>query len=112
MYECGVPEKLIKERTGHRSLEGLRSYERSSIQQYQAASKILSTPGPASVLMHSSNKSTSSHISQPSIPGVCLQNLHGCTINIMQAPSSVTTQRIDIDKETEIDQLFADVPDF
>ena len=34
---------------------------------------------------------------------------------IMQALSSVppiTTQHIDIDKETEIDQLFADTPEF
>ena len=29
MYLDGTPERLIQERTGHRSLEGLRSYERS-----------------------------------------------------------------------------------
>lgn len=28
LYESGVPEKLIQERTGHRSLEALRVYER------------------------------------------------------------------------------------
>ena len=27
MFRRGVPEKLIQERTGHRSLEALRSYE-------------------------------------------------------------------------------------
>ena len=27
MYDCGVPEKIIQERTGHRSLEALRMYE-------------------------------------------------------------------------------------
>ena len=28
MFRCGAPEKLIQERTGHRSIEALRSYER------------------------------------------------------------------------------------
>ena len=27
LFEAGVPEKIIKERTGHRSLEALRLYE-------------------------------------------------------------------------------------
>ena len=27
MFRCGAPEKLIQERTGHRSIEALRSYE-------------------------------------------------------------------------------------
>ena len=30
MFEAGVPEKIIKERTGHRSLEALRLYERTT----------------------------------------------------------------------------------
>ena len=32
MYETGVPEKVIQERTGHRSLEALRVYERTNAQ--------------------------------------------------------------------------------
>ena len=31
MYEGGVPENLISEKSGHRSLKGLRSYERTSV---------------------------------------------------------------------------------
>ena len=27
MYQVGVPEKLFKERTGHRSVDGLHRYE-------------------------------------------------------------------------------------
>ena len=44
MYESGVPEKLIQERTGHHSLEALQSYERSNAGQHQTVSAILSAP--------------------------------------------------------------------
>ena len=37
MFEGGVPEKVIQERTGHRSLDGLRKYERTSTEQHTAA---------------------------------------------------------------------------
>ena len=29
MFQAGVPEKLIQQRTGHRTLEALRQYERT-----------------------------------------------------------------------------------
>ena len=38
----GVPEKLIMERSGHLSVEGIRSYERTSDAQRQQVSRILS----------------------------------------------------------------------
>ena len=41
MYISGVPEKVIQERIGHRSLEALRVYERSNSQQHEAASSVL-----------------------------------------------------------------------
>ena len=39
----GVPEKIIKERTGHRSTDGLHVYEKKSQNQHQAVSQILSS---------------------------------------------------------------------
>ena len=42
LFEVGIPEKIIKERTGHRSLEALRLYERTTCEQQQAVSMILS----------------------------------------------------------------------
>ena len=46
MFRRGAPEKLIQERTGHCSLEALRSYERLDEVQHKAASSILSNaPG-------------------------------------------------------------------
>ena len=60
MYDSGVPEKLIQERTGHRSLEALRMYERTNAQQHQAISAVLSAPH--STLYHqASEKRTLSH---------------------------------------------------
>ena len=43
LYNAGVPEKIIKERTGHRSLEALRMYETTSEKQHKAVANILSS---------------------------------------------------------------------
>ena len=42
MYLKNVPEKLISEKTGHRSLTALRVYERTSCVQEQAVTKAVS----------------------------------------------------------------------
>ncbi len=41
LYQSGVDEQLVMERTGHRSLEGVRSYKRTSDAQREALSDIL-----------------------------------------------------------------------
>ena len=41
LFAAGVPERIIQERTGHRSLKALRTYERTSAKQHQAVSEIL-----------------------------------------------------------------------
>ena len=41
LYASGVDEQLVMERTGHRSIEGIRSYKRTSSEQQQAVSDIL-----------------------------------------------------------------------
>ena len=43
LFAAGVPEKIIKERTGHRSLEALHVYEHTTSLQHQAVSTILSS---------------------------------------------------------------------
>ena len=126
MYHSGVPEKIIQERTGHRSLEGLRSYERSNEQQHQAASAVLSAPKQqmyAYGTEHSATfrrETTNTVNLQPSclaMPGISLQNLNGCTININQAtmPSkpacSSSIDAIDI-CDKHIDKLLAEIYDF
>lgn len=42
MYKRGVPEKLISDKSGHRSLKGLRSYKRTSSIQEKAAGECMS----------------------------------------------------------------------
>ena len=42
LYENGVLEKLIMERSGHLSMSGIRSYERTTVEQQKQVSDILS----------------------------------------------------------------------
>ena len=41
LFANNIPEKVIQEKTGHRSLAGLRAYERVTTEQDQAVSKVL-----------------------------------------------------------------------
>ena len=98
MYEMGVPEKVIQERTGHRSLDSLRVYERTSTQQQQGASNILSGSHvqtyveQVQIARHHSQESILSVGPSPSnsvqsLP-IYFGNLYGCTINVYQQPSN------------------------
>ena len=94
MYRSGVPEKVIQERTGHRSLEALRTYERSDSQQHQAVSNILSSSGNnyteqrhRVACRHSSTTSMSfpmpqsNHFDRGKHTPISFGNMYGCTIN-------------------------------
>ena len=123
MYKAGAPEKLIQERTGHRSIEALRTYERSSEEQHKTVSSLLSVPQQStyeyhhssakshSVSIHPAAPSPSPAISGVSLPAVSFQNLQGCTINIMSAPQPQPPPQLpNIDlTETELDELFAQI---
>ena len=84
MYDCGIPEKIIQERTGHRWLDALRMYERTNVEQQQAVSAVLKS----TAYKKSTEKMTIAHSisasKQPTniSPSLSFQNLHGCTINI------------------------------
>ena len=43
LFQAGVPEKLIQERSGHLSLDGLRQYQRTTVSQHEAVSKVLTS---------------------------------------------------------------------
>ena len=46
LFNAGVPEKIIQDRTGHRSLDGLRKYERISEKQKEAVCQVVAVrPG-------------------------------------------------------------------
>ena len=85
MFTAGVPEKVIQERTGHRSLEGLRQYEKTSIKQHIAATHVVASnsskpfadiinlaPGPAE---------------QQQKPATGQYSFENCTVNFYQVPS-------------------------
>ena len=40
LFEANVPEKLIEERTGHKSTDALRRYEHTSVIQQKAVSSV------------------------------------------------------------------------
>ena len=42
LFQAGIDEQLIMERTGHHSTDGIRTYKRSSAEQQKAISDILS----------------------------------------------------------------------
>ena len=126
MFAQQVPEKLIQERTGHRSLEALRTYERSNEEQHRAVSSVLCETKRSNysqqLIQHStksrslsihgmpSTSATESQSSSFAMPGnVMFNNLHGCTINITQAPppaQSPLTPNIEL-TENELDELFS-----
>ena len=47
LYQAGVDEQLIMERTGHRSIDGVRSYKRTSNDQREVLSDIVNLTAPA-----------------------------------------------------------------
>ena len=119
MFRQGGPEKLIQERTGHRSLEALRSYERLDEVQHKAVSSLLSTaPGKSRSVTYSEHLlSTKTHSFgapstsyAPPVPAITLQNLHGCTINFNCAaiPTTIPPQlgQDTTFTDTELDELF------
>ena len=48
LFAANVPEKMIQQRTGHRSVEALRLYERTSVAQEQTVSSLLVGTQPSS----------------------------------------------------------------
>ena len=44
MFNCGVPEKVIAENSGHRSTKALRCYERTFEDLQQAVTKVINSP--------------------------------------------------------------------
>ena len=84
LFSSGVSEALVQHRTGHRSLEGLRKYERVTAEQELQVSSILSAPWHTEKLQPTSSE-RSRHPSIPSDGHLPLSlagcSFSGCTIN-------------------------------
>ena len=113
-YQSGVDEQLVMERTGHRSLEGLRSYNRTCNTQREALSNILnqskdlcpvtnSLPSlpktPTTSTPHhiasASTMLTASQHQQQLVSGLSLQSatLQHCTVNFYTGSAAPTESR-------------------
>lgn len=79
MYHAGVPEKVMLERTGHLSLAGLRQYERTSSEQQEKVSRILSC-------RENTFYQTSSRAQSSCLPTISLSNCTNCNVSIGITP--------------------------
>ena len=83
MFQSGVPEKIIQERTGHRSLAGLRQYERATIEQQRAVCQVLASDKSETIEICSSALQKS--VATPSVSTLHPQmNFTGCSVAIYQ----------------------------
>ena len=88
LFAANVPEKLIAERTGHRSTDALRMYERTSVKQQETVSSIIASSSPKEFTM-SSTASGSCQSQAIERSGraedskkVTFDNCQNCTINV------------------------------
>ena len=86
LFQANVPEKVIQERTGHRSLEALRLYEKTTTEQHQAVAQVL---GSSATLSYESIVQKQQEITvSPRPPQMApTLNMSGCTVNIFFNPS-------------------------
>ena len=103
LYHHGVEEQLVMEPTGHRRLEGVRSYKRTSNTQRQSLSNILNqqkTPGCTSSTDSSSITRVNTSLcntqvstlqsNQQLVAGLSLPSavFERCTVNFYMAPGN------------------------
>ena len=91
LYQAGVDEQLIMETTGCRSLEGVRSYKRTSVSQKEKISDILNLkPTSKTSLVSLPNQPATQHIqiSQTAYNMPPTFNFKDCTVNINFSTSS------------------------
>ena len=43
LFNAGMPEKVIQKTTGHRSIKALKGYEKVSMDQHQASTRVLTS---------------------------------------------------------------------
>ena len=88
LYQAGVDEQLVMERTGHRSVYGVRCYKRTNDKQREELSDIINRTPARSATAQSTAFQFNSH--GLSLPSATFQN---CTISF-HVGSGVTTSTI------------------
>ena len=112
MFQAKVPEKLIQQRTGHKSLEALRRYERTSLPQLLDVSTVMDdhTVAPVSVMQTASTSCTTTTSENPTIvfKGCTFT---GCAISMSGQASNENTYEHgiqDLFKGIDMDDVFND----
>ena len=92
LFQANVPEKIIQERTGHRPVKALRLYERTTGEQHQQVSHILSNQMQQRSIFTLQNQGVSAQgpTSMPPLPAFGM--LQNCTINVNYGTSTINTQ--------------------
>ena len=116
LFHAQVPEKLIQQRTGHRSLEALRQYERTSPSQLLDVSNIMSHGGNKTynddrLLMakqHVSKQVSKSQLTSP-VPSSTRENvpfiLNNCSFSGCSVILSGQAMNQSAEKSTEVQQI-------
>ena len=86
LFAAGVPEKIIQQRTGHRSVEALRVYERTTEKQHQAISNVLGAATSTSYSMSLNQQAGTSGYSFGAKQS-CSNMFQNCTVHVYQTPS-------------------------
>lgn len=84
LFQADVPQKLIQERTGHKSVRALWVYQCTTEDQQKAYSEVLASTKQSFLQVKDSHNYQSHvqslHQQQP------VFNIHGCTVYISMAP--------------------------
>ena len=89
LYSSGIDEQLVMERTGHRSTEGVCSYKRTSSEQQEAVSDILSLCKRPCAELQSLPRpfpQSAPSASQPIVPGPSTSGM-----NMVNMPTHIST---------------------
>ena len=108
LFQNAVPEKIIQERTGHRSVKALRLYERTTARQNEHVSRVLATRSTSSPLTWEKENPSAVGSAQgtstaPSTSGSfppfqphsmpLFGSAQNCTININYGPSGINVSQ-------------------
>ena len=78
LFQAGVPDKTVKEWSGHLSMDGLRQYQHTTAEQEENVSKVLNT-GSSYVCIQS-------HHFMPRPSYYPTVNFSSCNVTIYNAP--------------------------
>ena len=84
LFQAGVPDKIIQERSGHLSMDGLRQQQRTTSEQQEDVSKVLAS-GCSYVSIQQSHQQVMPQRTYPTV-----QNFSGCSVTIYNGPPPTT----------------------